>query len=158
MNLFKTLTPEEEVEYRTWARETYDPTTEINQLWHPVTREECKQMQIEMLDGIMTLTQKNIDKIFADAKNQHEYWENLYRSALPDLDNIVQIAGWPEISEKTGSYIMLKAIEFDREHHPEVMAGGLWMNSGFSVLNKEVPDWRIYTMRVSAEYKENSNA
>lgn len=44
-SIFKELTPEEEVEYRQWARSNFDVNeTKINHLWHPVVQDECKKM------------------------------------------------------------------------------------------------------------------
>lgn len=44
MNLFKVLTPDEETEFRTWARENYVPFTEIKGIWHLVVQEECARI------------------------------------------------------------------------------------------------------------------
>lgn len=40
-SFFKKLSPEEEIQFRSWARENYIPGGEISSLWHPVVREEC---------------------------------------------------------------------------------------------------------------------
>jgi hypothetical protein len=45
--LFRKLTPEEEVEFKQWARENYVPFSEISNLWHPVVRAECAQINKE---------------------------------------------------------------------------------------------------------------
>ncbi len=47
MQLFRKLTPEEETEFRQWARDNYKPLTEIKGIWHPVVQVECTQMNIE---------------------------------------------------------------------------------------------------------------
>ncbi len=39
--LFKQLTEEEEEEFREWARENYEPLSEIKGIWHPVVQAEC---------------------------------------------------------------------------------------------------------------------
>ncbi len=41
---FKTLTPEEIVEYKQWARDNFKVDELINQAWHPVLRAECQLM------------------------------------------------------------------------------------------------------------------
>lgn len=100
-----------------------------------------------------------IDKVFAEAKTQAEYWSGMYRLAFSDWDEIEEIEGYPTVSEKTGEYIMGKAIEWD-DAHPEmrgkgglkVMSGGLWMNKGFSS-RKGLLDYVIYTGGVKIEYK-----
>lgn len=47
MNLFKQLTEQEVIEFKQWARDNYEPLTEINGLWHPVIQQECKVMNEE---------------------------------------------------------------------------------------------------------------
>ena len=46
-DLFKVLTPDEEKEYRQWARTNWEHGTDINPLWHPAVRAECAQIQAE---------------------------------------------------------------------------------------------------------------
>ena len=41
MNLFRELTPTEAVEFKVWARQNYEPLTEIKGIWHPVIQAEC---------------------------------------------------------------------------------------------------------------------
>lgn len=47
MNLFKQLSQEEEVEFRSWARDNYKPFTEISGLWHPCIQDECRVINEE---------------------------------------------------------------------------------------------------------------
>lgn len=42
--LFRTLSTEEDIEFRQWARENFQPGGTINPLWHPVVRSECDRM------------------------------------------------------------------------------------------------------------------
>lgn len=43
--LFRDLTPEEEVEFRQWAKDNFKPETDIISLaWHPIVRDECYKM------------------------------------------------------------------------------------------------------------------
>jgi len=43
--MFRDLSPEEEKEFREWARENFTPKKdEINEVWHPVVRDECRIM------------------------------------------------------------------------------------------------------------------
>ena len=44
MKLFKDLDPEEEEEYRQWARDNYEPFSEIKGIWHPVVQSECTRI------------------------------------------------------------------------------------------------------------------
>ena len=45
--LFRNLTLSEEVEFKACARENYEPNSNINELWHPVIRKECKKINEE---------------------------------------------------------------------------------------------------------------
>lgn len=38
---YRALTTAEEKKFRTWARDTYEPGSEILGCWHPVVQEEC---------------------------------------------------------------------------------------------------------------------
>jgi hypothetical protein len=52
MNLFRELSPEEEKEFRQWARDNYEPFSEINGVWHPVVQDECVKINKEKSNGI----------------------------------------------------------------------------------------------------------
>jgi hypothetical protein len=41
------LPPEEEAEFKKWARENYTPYTPIPGIWHPVVQDECVKMNRE---------------------------------------------------------------------------------------------------------------
>jgi hypothetical protein len=41
---FKTLTADEEKEYRTWACENHRPGGDVNGCWHPIVRDECRKI------------------------------------------------------------------------------------------------------------------
>lgn len=45
--MWRTLTPEEEGEFRQSARDNYEPLTPINGVWHPVYQYECVKMNQE---------------------------------------------------------------------------------------------------------------
>ncbi len=47
MNLFRTLSTEEEIEFRQWARENYKRFSPISGIWHPVVQDECRKMNEE---------------------------------------------------------------------------------------------------------------
>ena len=44
MKLFKDLLPEEESEFRQWARNNYVCFSNISGIWHPVVQDECRKM------------------------------------------------------------------------------------------------------------------
>lgn len=47
MNMFRELSPEEEKQFRQWARDNYKPFTEIKGIWHPVVQDECVKITKE---------------------------------------------------------------------------------------------------------------
>jgi hypothetical protein len=47
MKLFRELTPEEEEQFRKWARLNYEPFETISGVWHPVIQDECRRMNSE---------------------------------------------------------------------------------------------------------------
>lgn len=51
MGLFRELTPEEEKDFRKWARDNYKPYNEIKGVWHPVVQDECVRMNKETDNG-----------------------------------------------------------------------------------------------------------
>ncbi len=110
-----------------------------------------------------------IDSIFSYCIHQQEVLMYMYTLALdlipstplPTVDEvqgvwlrIKSIDGWPRISPHTAEYIMGKAQELDKQYHPNVMPGGFWMNSGFSV-DETVPDWEVATDGVPVKWMED---
>lgn len=51
MKMFRTFTPQEEADARKWARENYQPLSEIKGVWHPVVQDECVKINLEKADG-----------------------------------------------------------------------------------------------------------
>ena len=45
---FRNLTPDEEDEFRAWARGNYEPREEINPMWHWVVRDECDRINEDL--------------------------------------------------------------------------------------------------------------
>jgi hypothetical protein len=78
------------------------------------------------------LTMEMIDKAFIQARHQHDYLIGLFRAVI-DIDSVRRMNHSPKVSQKTSRYIFNKAIEFDRENHPDVICGGLWMSMGFGI-------------------------
>jgi len=102
----------------------------------------------------VTLTKKKIDSIFRDAKNQYEVFTRLYKATIPNWDNVSKIQDWPIVNNKTGSYIFQKFIEFDSTYHPDVISGGLWLNSGFTLDNsRNLKDWKVFIPKKAVIYK-----
>ena len=80
----------------------------------------------------MRITQEQIDQLFEEKTEQTDMLLGLYRLVFPDYDRIKELRRWPTVSDETWTYIARKFVEFDQKYHPNVMAGGLWMNTGFS--------------------------
>lgn len=57
-------------------------------------------------------------------------------------EEIEKVHGWPKCSKNVWDHCCLKFREFDRKYHPKVMAGGLWLNSGFSC-DEKIQDWIV---------------
>ena len=96
------------------------------------------------------LTKEVIDQVFKEAEHQSDYTLGLYGIAYPTVwERVEKVNGFPSISHVTAEYIMEKAMEFDRKHHPRVMNGGLWLNNGFSTLDETVPDWVVHPCDVT---------
>ena len=48
MTLFKSLTPDEELPFKQWARANYIPLDPIPGVWHPTVQAECVKMNKEL--------------------------------------------------------------------------------------------------------------
>lgn len=48
---FRVLTRDEEEEFRQWARDNYEPSTEPKSIWHPIVRDEWRRIQEERRAG-----------------------------------------------------------------------------------------------------------
>ena len=83
-----------------------------------------------------------IEAVFEKATNQEEALIELYKLVFPDWEEIITIRNWPSCGKTMWGFICKKFIEFDRKHHPKIMAGGIWLNNGFSC-NKQLNDWDI---------------
>lgn len=98
------------------------------------------------------VTKEQINKIFEGSKDQADACVGLYKLAFPDWNNINKIDGWPKIGQEMAEYLFRKWTEFDRKHHPDVMAGGLWLNKGFCTLNNDHLEWEIDISQVKLTY------
>ena len=83
-----------------------------------------------------------IQSIFSKHDHQKNVMVDLYRLVLPDWDNIQKVEGYPEAGRELSIFISKQFMQFDRKYHPECMAGGAWMNTGFSV-NGNLGPWQI---------------
>ena len=98
-----------------------------------------------------------IKGIFKSNTRQDEALVEIYKLALPDWDNIEKIHGYPEIGQEFWKFVCRGFIEFDRKHHPNVFAGGIWLNNGFQS-NSELDPWELSFENCRVEYQEKQPA
>jgi hypothetical protein len=90
-----------------------------------------------------------VERIFKESQNQKQAADELYRLVFPDCDSIGKIHGYPRVSQETSVKLFEQFIAFDREHHPDVLPGGYWMNCGFSgTSNPDLAEWTVDASRV----------
>jgi len=87
----------------------------------------------KMQGTLVELNRQAVNMVFQNARTQGDYVIGLYRLVYPGWDNIVKVNGFPTVSDTDGAHLFQQAIAFDRREHPDVMAGGAWLNNGFSV-------------------------
>ena len=51
-DMYRILTPEEEVDFRKWARDNYKVHDRIDSLWHPVVIDECNKIVQEYYQSL----------------------------------------------------------------------------------------------------------
>ena len=83
-----------------------------------------------------------IQSIFSKHDHQKFVMADLYKLVLPDWEKIKKIQGYPEAGRELSIFISKQFMQFDRKHHPDCMAGGAWMNTGFSISGNLGP-WQI---------------
>lgn len=101
----------------------------------------------------MRIIKEQVERIFATRTHQADIVVDLYRLVYPDFDRIEKVNGFPSAGKELSRLIWRLAIEFDRKHHPDVMAGGCWLNHGFSTNDKLEP-WEVDASHVNI-IKEN---
>ncbi|GAB6194375.1 hypothetical protein [Desulfocastanea catecholica] len=94
-----------------------------------------------------------IEKIFEEHTHQDEVIIDLYKMILPEWNDIEQLHGHPVCGRELWFYICELFIEFDKIHHPRCMAGGAWINYGFSV-DAQLEPWAINLSNCLVTYKE----
>ena len=89
-----------------------------------------------ILKAMVKLDWEYIGAIFRRAQNQGEALEALYRMVFgADWLRTKKLHGYPAMNPEDHQQLSKMFMEFDREHHPNVLPGGLWLNSGFSSSN-----------------------
>jgi len=85
---------------------------------------------------------ERILEVFAKNTDQHYAIVGVYRLVIPDWDEIEKLVGHPEAGMELCLFICKQCMEFDRQHHPNCMPGGAWLNWGFSP-DSELDPWGI---------------
>jgi len=52
--MFKQLNASEELSFRSWARENFSLTQEVNPMWHPVVRDEWAKLTEAALSSVQS--------------------------------------------------------------------------------------------------------
>lgn len=99
----------------------------------------------------MILTEEEVNKCFEE-DDQYKVLMNLYRKAIPDWDKVAHVNGYPTAGPALSALVWKKFIAFDKEHHPNVVNGGLWLNSGWSTDSK-LKDWEVSLATCTIDYK-----
>ena len=90
------------------------------------------------------LTEAAVQACFENQTHQAEVLIGIYRLVFREWDDIEQIDGWPSVNDRTWKAIARMFMDLDKVHHPNVMAGGCWMNSGFSTMHgAKLRDWEV---------------
>lgn len=107
----------------------------------------------------MILDPEKVEELFITKAHQAEVMVGLYRMVFPDYDKIAAFEGWPTVSKETAKLLCGKFIKFDQKHHPDVVAGGLWINNGFSTL-EETPLklWEVDPSTCPVRYEDAAGA
>jgi len=56
--MFRELTKSEIVDFKQWARDNYEPLTEIKSFWHPVVQAECYAINAEIAVDLEYISKK----------------------------------------------------------------------------------------------------
>lgn len=98
---------------------------------------------------IISVTQRDLDRIFEPAEkkgHQTEYlwalFTFMYGFPVLENDRVNSVDGFPKAGDELAQRLMERAADFDTRHHPDLMAGGLMMNSGPSKA-EWLSDWEM---------------
>ncbi len=98
-----------------------------------------------------------IKTFFEKHDHQNKVIIDIYRMVFPDWDKIKAIKGYPETGDELWKFICGLFQTFDREHHPDCLAGGAWMNWGFST-NTKLGPWEVNFENCSVTYHSKFHA
>ena len=90
-----------------------------------------------MQNELVLLDEVKVRKLFVKCDHQADVVGQLFRMLFPEWDSIIELSGFPESNKETNEILMGLFMEFDRKYHPKVLAGGIWLNHGFSSLEDD---------------------
>lgn len=86
---------------------------------------------------IVDLSTDTVDRIFEGARKRESqgaylasFFAAIYGFPVLENDRVEKVDGFPKAAPNLAEMLMERAAEFDKEFHPNVMAGGLMMNNG----------------------------
>lgn len=94
------------------------------------------------------LKEKDVDRVFAEAKTQEDYIFGLHRLVIPNWDDVEQLEGFVYINGKTSKELFERCMQWDKMHEIKTMHGGAWFNWGFSGGGLELADWEYEIPKV----------
>ena len=97
------------------------------------------------------LLKNYIKEIFKRAETQSEALIEIYKLVIPDWDNTRKLRNYPESGNELWKFICRQFMDFDRNHHPNCFAGGIWLNNGYSS-NAELDPWELRFNNCEPEY------
>ena len=84
------------------------------------------------------ITRKQIETLVENAKHQKDVINGVYELIFQEnWDRLEQVGGFPICSNAFSEFMFNICIDFDQKHHPNVVAGGMWMNNGFSTIEND---------------------
>ena len=98
---------------------------------------------------------KLLEPLFEEKEHQQDVIVSIHKKFIPDWDDIENISGHPTCGKIMSVWLFEKFIEFDQKHHPEIMAGGAWMNWGFST--DEKMGWEVSLESCTFTYAKGEN-
>jgi len=87
--LFRELNSEEELQFRAWARENYEPHGTISETWHPIVQDECRIINQEQDKDVWV-------KCISLQENRLKYWADVF-----EINKVYKLLGE---DEEDGTY------------------------------------------------------
>jgi hypothetical protein len=97
------------------------------------------------IERTVRLNPDAVREAISTAEHQADAWVAMYRMVFPEWDRLKSIHDYPVVNKTTGKKLMRLFIDLDKRLHPKVLAGGMWMNSGWSSLptDDELDTWEV---------------